>query len=99
MKVAIYGQNYAKETTRFAFRALLDVLQEAKTDIHIEVDFLKQQSETMHANPAIKKFTELDKSFDLLISIGGDGTILRAITYVRDLGIPIVGINTDRYFV
>jgi len=31
-----------------------------------------------------------------LISIGGDGTILRAITYVRDLDIPIVGINTGR---
>ena len=35
-------------------------------------------------------------SYSLLISIGGDGTILRAITYVRDLSIPIVGINTGR---
>ena len=42
-------------------------------------------------------FEELDASFDLcLMSIGGDGTILRAITYVKDLGIPIVGINTGR---
>ena len=31
-----------------------------------------------------------------MISIGGDGTILRASTLVGDLGIPLVGINTGR---
>jgi len=31
-----------------------------------------------------------------LISIGGDGTILRAATFVRDLGIPILGVNAGR---
>ncbi|HEX9151794.1 MAG TPA: NAD kinase, partial [Flavobacterium sp.] len=40
--------------------------------------------------------TELDQSFDLLISIGGDGTILRAATLVRNSGIPILGINAGR---
>ena len=38
----------------------------------------------------------MDSSFDLLVSIGGDGTILRAATYVRDSGIPILGINAGR---
>ena len=41
-------------------------------------------------------FSTLDDSFDFLVSIGGDGTILRAITVVGDLNIPIVGINTGR---
>ena len=41
-------------------------------------------------------FKTLDSTFDLLISVGGDGTILRAITHVKDLDIPIVGINTGR---
>jgi NAD+ kinase len=31
-----------------------------------------------------------------MITIGGDGTLLRSITFVRDLGIPIIGINTGR---
>jgi len=39
---------------------------------------------------------ELDQSFDLFLSIGGDGTILRAATFVRDSGIPILGINAGR---
>jgi NAD kinase len=41
--------------------------------------------------------TELDQSFDMLISIGGDGTILRA-TLIRDSGIPILGINRKTGF-
>ena len=32
----------------------------------------------------------------MLISIGGDGTILRAATLVRDSGVPILGINAGR---
>ncbi len=32
----------------------------------------------------------------IYVYIGGDGTILRAVTYIRDLGIPILGINTGR---
>ncbi len=31
-----------------------------------------------------------------MITIGGDGTLLRSISFVRDLEIPIIGINTGR---
>ena len=40
------------------------------------------------------KSKDLDSSIDLLVSIGGDGTFLRTIRYVRDLNIPVMGINT-----
>ena len=96
MKVAVYGQNYAKESTQKAFEILLEVLLEHKIGVFIEADFLSQQNQAIQNSSAVRTFKTLDKSFDLLISIGGDGTILRAITYVRDLGIPIVGINTGR---
>ncbi|WP_299366775.1 NAD kinase [Winogradskyella sp.] len=96
MKVAVYGQNYAKESTQKAFEILIKVLLDHGVEIFAETNFLKQQNEALKNNSKIKTFTHLDKSYNLLISIGGDGTILRAITYVRDLGIPIVGINTGR---
>lgn len=96
MKIAVYGQNYAKESTQKAFEILLDVLLGRRVSVYIEEDFLKLQNKTIQTSSAIKKFKKLDNTFDLLISIGGDGTILRAITFVRDLGIPIVGINTGR---
>ena len=31
-----------------------------------------------------------------MITIGGDGTLLRSISFVRDLKIPVIGINTGR---
>lgn len=96
MKIAIYGQNYSKESNQKAFEILLEVLLQLKLEIIIEADFLNLQDQKFRDNAQIKTFKTLDNSYELLISIGGDGTILRAITYVRDMGIPIVGINTGR---
>ncbi|WP_417619888.1 NAD kinase [Oceanihabitans sediminis] len=95
MKIAIYSQYYTKKTSE-AFAILLDVLLREKISVCIEKEFLKQLDKKVRNNTEIQSFTELDKSFNLLISIGGDGTILRTITYVKDLNIPIVGINTGR---
>ena len=44
----------------------------------------------------VETFSKLDKSFDFVICIGGDGTILRAASYVNNLSIPIIGVNTGR---
>lgn len=95
-KIAVYGQNYAKEASQEAFEILLPILLKNKVSIFVETDFLNKQKESVKTNTEINAFKTLDNSYDLLISIGGDGTILRAITYVKDLNIPIVGINTGR---
>tara|TARA_B100001027_G_scaffold215547_1_gene189760 strand:- start:3242 stop:4129 length:888 start_codon:yes stop_codon:yes gene_type:complete len=38
----------------------------------------------------------IDNDIDFVFAIGGDGTILRSITYVKDSNIPILGVNTGR---
>jgi len=96
MKIAVYGQNYAKESNQEAFNFLLTILLEHNVDVFVESGFLSKQTDSIQENSSVNLFNTLDDSFSLLISIGGDGTILRAITFVRDLGIPIVGINTGR---
>ncbi|MDB4752797.1 NAD kinase [Winogradskyella sp.] len=96
MKIAVYGQNYAKESNQEAFNFLLTILLEHNVDVFVESGFLSKQTDSVQENSSVNLFNTLDDSFNLLISIGGDGTILRAITFVRDLGIPIVGINTGR---
>lgn len=98
MKIAIYGQSY-NDNTKQSIHTLLDLLLNEKLDITIENDFfneIKLINGFAEKYKTFKTFKSLDNSFDLLISIGGDGTILRAITFVRDLSIPIVGINTGR---
>ena len=42
------------------------------------------------------EFDELNEKVDFLISIGGDGSMLKAVTVVKDTNIPILGINTGR---
>jgi NAD+ kinase len=39
---------------------------------------------------------DLKSGFDLMISLGGDGTFLKAVSFIRDSGVPILGINTGR---
>ena len=44
----------------------------------------------------IDETTRLDHSVEVVLTIGGDGTLLKGITYVRELEIPILGINAGR---
>jgi NAD+ kinase len=39
---------------------------------------------------------DLNQSVDCFISLGGDGTMLDAATFIRDKGIPLLGINFGR---
>jgi NAD+ kinase len=98
MKVGLYGQFYHEDSEKYV-QLILNTLQNRGVDVRIETEFLKiiEQSEGI-SNPvsSISTFDELDDSYDLFFSIGGDGTLLKSVTFVRDLNIPIVGINTGR---
>ena len=98
MKVAIYGQYY-QESTKPIIRDILNFFNQRKIEMVIEESFLAKIYEKELASRPYNTFSshkDLDSSFDLFISIGGDGTILRAATLVRDSGIPVLGINAGR---
>ena len=98
MKVAIYGQYY-QNSTEPIIRDIFVFLNKNNVEMVIEADFLKLLYEKKIVQKEYKTFSsyaELNSSFDMLISIGGDGTILRAATLVRKSGIPILGINAGR---
>lgn len=98
MKVAIYGQYY-QNSTEPIIRDIFLFFNEKKVELVIESNFLNILYEKKLIEKEYKTFeshTELDQSFDMLISVGGDGTILRAATLVRDSGVPILGINAGR---
>jgi NAD+ kinase len=98
LKVAIFGQQY-QENTLNSIHVLLNCLTAHGANLLIEENFarlLESNDVIDFKSHQIGVYNHLDDSFDLLVSIGGDGTILRAITRVKDLEIPIVGINTGR---
>ena len=98
MKIAIYGPDF-NEQSHSAIVTLSEYLSERAVEVSIEINFyhsILKQSSIKIDRFGFQTFQNLDTSFDLLISVGGDGTILRAITHVKDLNIPIVGVNTGR---
>lgn len=98
MKVAIYGQYY-QNSTEPIIRDIFVFFNENNVEMVIEANFLQMLYEKQIIKKNYNIFTshkQLDSSFDMMISIGGDGTILRAATLIRDSGIPILGINAGR---
>lgn len=98
MKIAVFGQSYQKNNEE-SLNILLDCLKTKPVSVYIERQFFntaKNLFNNLFDSKVHNTFDHLDSSYDLLISIGGDGTILRAITFVKDLNIPIIGINTGR---
>jgi len=97
VKVAIYGIT-DQDDTLDAVEELLHELQKENAEVWIEEVFLSMLSsrKDILQHGTFTADEGLNDSFDMFVSFGGDGTILRATTFVRDLGIPIVGVNTGR---
>lgn len=98
MKIAIYGQYY-QNSTEPIIRDIFGFFNENNVSLVIELEFLKVLYEKGIVSKSYETFTAadgLDSSYEMLVSIGGDGTILRAVTLVRDSGVPILGINAGR---
>ncbi|MDC6361410.1 MULTISPECIES: NAD kinase [Flavobacteriaceae] len=97
MKVAIYGQTFLEED-KTSMLELLHELQKVQAEVFVEKKFEALVSDcTMgRISGTFSQSKGLDSSFDMFISFGGDGTMLRAVTYIKDYGIPIVGVNTGR---
>src|SRR5690606_26718953 len=98
MKIGIFGQFY-HDNSEIYIQTLLDALQKKEAEVLIEANFLRiiNQNQDITKNfSGFSTFTQLDRSFDLFFSIGGDGTLPKAVNVVAGLDIPIVGINTGR---
>ncbi len=98
MKIAIYGQHAGKHT-KFVLTELFSFEKNHNISFFLEKEFdkaLKKDSKFNLEYNIFSSFKDLNNSFNLMITIGGDGTLLRSISFIRDLKIPIIGINTGR---
>ncbi|MBL7472409.1 NAD kinase [Robertkochia sediminum] len=98
MKIGVYGQYYQEDAAIYVSE-LLDLLQQKNAEVHIERKYckdLERHGVLKRTYDTFSSFYDLDNSFDLFISVGGDGTMLRSVLFVRDLDIPIMGVNTGR---
>ncbi|MCF6279867.1 MAG: NAD kinase [Flavobacteriaceae bacterium] len=98
MKIAIYGHYFNQEAQQYV-EDLLNALNKKNATIYIEERFLRLMKSSFKVDGNYKTFdnyNDLNNSFDFMFTIGGDGTILRSITYLRDSNIPVIGVNVGR---
>lgn len=98
MKIAIYGQYY-QNSTEPIIKDIFLFFNANNVEMVIEENFLEMLYEKQLVKKEYKTFsssTILDNSFEMLISIGGDGTVLRSAALVRNSGVPLLGINAGR---
>jgi NAD+ kinase len=95
-RVAIYSKDNNSKTREGVIRLVNEFcLRKIKMQIY-------QRSEDQIICPGgelIERFSDLSTISglpDLVLSVGGDGTFLETVLKVRDLGIPIAGVNTGR---
>jgi NAD+ kinase len=96
MKAGIYGQTNNETTVKYT-EHLIEILGQKGIDFFLEKNF--GEGITRISGAKYKYFDGyegLDNSYDVFFTVGGDGTFLRSVTLIRDLGIPILGINTGR---
>ena len=99
MKVAIYSRGVDLDQQQ-SLNALLLELNRYDTTIFVFSDLLTKfnlkEAEGKNALIPFTSITELNGQVDCLISVGGDGTVLDAVTIVGATNIPILGINYGR---
>lgn len=97
MKVAVFTNLYKNYSSKH-FLSTIKKLGNKSIDVFIDEKSIENMGQKKYSSFSthVGVFSKLDKSFDFAICIGGDGTILRAASYINNLSIPIIGINTGR---
>jgi len=97
MTIAIFGNPYPEHFTKY-IQHLIKKLENEHIKIIIEQKFNTFLQHNVRFVNKIETFhmDEPLNNIDFLFSIGGDGTLLKAVTLVKKSNIPIMGINTGR---
>ena len=93
MRIAIFSAFTNSETIN-TIKEIITISEKLNHEIII-IESLKKDLESIKHNCKFFKKNEISNSnLDFLFSVGGDGTLLRSITIVKNTEIPILGINT-----
>lgn len=97
MKVAIYSRGL-EDYQQTSLQILLNELRKYNIEIIISRTLAEKYPDIINGGKTsiFNNAKDLDESFEFLISLGGDGTILDTVTLVCDKNIPILGINFGR---
>lgn len=89
MKIAIIGKRRMPPAVHSDLFRFVSLLRDGGAVLVAEPKFARVLETGFPTTPT-------PQGTDLVISVGGDGTLLKAARWVGDLGIPILGVNSGR---
>lgn len=98
MRIAIYGREFNNSVLPYV-QEVFNVLEHYADPVLVYYKYLKFIKDKIKLPNNIQVFhghKELLGNTDVLISLGGDGTLLDTLSLIRDSGIPVIGINFGR---
>jgi len=98
MRIAIYGREFNNTVLPYV-QEVFDALAFYNIEALIYTKYAAFIQDKVKLYPHFRTFanhTELVNQTDVLISLGGDGTLLDTLALVCDSGIPVIGINFGR---
>ena len=99
MRIALFGSPFPEKSKKYIQHLVNKIEAEKKQQIIVEKKFFEFLEKVIRFKQKIQLFSDFNDlrgNADFLFSIGGDGTLLKATTFVRNSNIPIMGINTGR---
>ena len=96
MNIGIYCAFENKSILKYA-KETISLLNEMRHNLSIDSKLIKHLPEKMtKSHKSFDSNETVKKEIDFLFSIGGDGTLLRSITHVKNTEVPILGINAGK---
>lgn len=97
MRIGIYSRIFKEEHTLYVLE-LLQQLQHKNFSVSVFEEYYKSLKKHLPKQniQVFKSHHDVKGTIDLLITLGGDGTLLDTLHLVRDSEIPVAGINMGR---
>lgn len=98
MTIAVYARN-TKENHSDYLKQLLALSEKEKFKVIVYkpyLDYVNTSFSSAFNSNTFSNSEELIAKADYVISLGGDGTMLETLEFVRKSGIPVLGVNTGR---
>src|SRR3989338_5244504 len=98
MNVAVFGRKVSRQNTEY-YIEFLAILKRFGWNPIIEKNLKELLVKKIGLSPSTDEFSsyaDFKSGIDLSFSIGGDGTFIQNVKFVRDSGVPVLGINTGR---
>ncbi|WP_291402762.1 NAD kinase [Daejeonella sp.] len=99
MKIAIYGRQF-NNTVLPHVQQIFNILADNDIEVYVHDKYNQFITGKIHSAQKLHLYQNyqdlISSKVDVMISLGGDGTLLDTVTLIRDSNIPVIGINFGR---